>query len=120
MEDYFVSTGFSAIFNSDKKEIDMSGECLEFYAHTDLKAFLERLNKNIKESGIEQITIDMRKLSFINTSLQRVLSGWLMNIKYYVYFKLNPKDFDWRETYFETFQMTNPEFVKELERGNGI
>lgn len=113
MEDYFMIKGFTIMFDSDKKEIVMEGECFDFYAHSDLKTFLKKMDNNIKDLGISQVSLDMRKLSFINSSLQSVINDWIMNIKYYVYFKLNPKDFDWKETYFETFQMTNPEFIHE-------
>jgi hypothetical protein len=82
--------------------------------------FFEKLHKELLKSDIKEISIDVTKLFFLNSSGIREFVEWIMKadstdpVKRYSMIFLTNSSLPWQESTFSTLVYLNPEFVKRI------
>ena len=84
-----------------------------------IQPFLKELNKKIISNGIKAITLDVTKLSFLNSAGIREIVEWILMLdtlpdhqKYSIHIIYNSR-YIWQESSISTFVFLNADFVSK-------
>jgi hypothetical protein len=110
------NAGFS--IQAFKNIIEITGTIASPEAEQRIKAFFEQANAMILSQEIKEVRVDVKNVSFINSSGIKEFAVWVLKQKelpsenkYAIVFQCNPNA-EWQKQNFSVMQHLNPDCVK--------